>query len=147
MSQFVSFFSETPTPKVSEMELGNTGEEVQRLVWELAQISGHSFDRLFDERQFVISCLKTCFYVNGGGEKPVPISKDDLDSVDPLDAYLLRRKIGKIEDDEVFRLCRELADLHPPLILEQHTGASLYVFLAKRVVTKKTKPKQKRWIR
>ena len=68
-------------------------------------------------------CCSIFFYPNGASEKPVPISKEDLDEVDPVDAYVLRKKIGKL-GNYFFSVCKEIAALHGKSA-EDFAGSSL----------------------
>ena len=84
--------------------------------------------------------LQQCIFPNGGTEKPVKISKDDLDEHDPHDGFILRRRIGKI-GDPLFQTFDQLAaqTRHNRYGIEHFGGTAIYVFLNKMIVPVKTK--------
>ena len=56
------------------------------LLYEIAQVA--RLDLAQAQAQMLLHFLQQAFYPNGASEKPVPISKEDLDEVDPVDAYV-----------------------------------------------------------
>ena len=107
------------------------------LLYEIKQVA--RLDLAQAQAQMLLHFLQQAFYPNGASEKSVPISKEDLDEVDPVDAYVLRKKIGKL-GNYLFSVCKEIAALHGKSA-EDFAGSSLYVFFGKFFVTKKKKKK------
>ncbi|MFA5265069.1 MAG: hypothetical protein WC378_14690 [Opitutaceae bacterium] len=124
---------------VSEIQ----SEQVRRLLWEMAALTGQDLTAF--ENRLLLHCLQACIHPNGAAEKPVPITSKDLDSLDGTDSFLLRRKVGKIDDEALFAVCCELAAMPPSTSIENFSGTSLHVFLMKRLITKRERPKPIRW--
>jgi hypothetical protein len=91
------------------------------------------------QTRMLLHFLQQAFYPNGASERPVPITKEDLDEADPAGSYVLRKKIGKI-GDYLFSVCQGVAALQNKGV-EDFSGTSLYVFLGKFLVARKSKKK------
>ena len=96
------------------------------------------------ENMMLLHCFQNCIHPNGGLEKPVPIHKDDLDSHDPLNSFLLRKKTGKLEND-LYQVCAELANIRGRS-MDEFTNTALYIFLNKIMTKSKPKAKPTRWL-
>ncbi len=57
-----------------------------------------------------------------------PISKDSIDAIEFSDSLLLKHKIKKLHDTEIYWLCNEIAQMKKSGV-ERHAGKTLYVFL------------------
>jgi len=115
-------------------------EETKRLIDELELISGISVEGW--REKMLLHFIQQTYHPNGGAEKPVPISMDDLDSHDPSSEFVLRKKVGKV-GDPLYQVCIALAAMRGKGIEAFH-GNALYVFLGKVVVKKNTRDKPKR---
>jgi hypothetical protein len=115
--------------------------ETKALIDELALIAGLNVESFADS--MLLHFIQQAYYPNGGGEKPVPIEVKDLDSRDERDAFILRKKIGKL-GDQLHQICGALATMKGKSV-EQFGGTALYVFLGKCVIEKHTRAKPRRW--
>jgi hypothetical protein len=127
-------------------ELHKSLEEIEdteccQLIRELALIAG--IDSHQWRSMMMLHFLQQSVYPNGAAEKPVPISKDDLDTVDPFDAFILRKKIKDL-GNALHMSCAALPFVKTKGIENFH-GSTLYVFLGKALIPKKTKIKPSRW--
>lgn len=116
----------------------------QSLLHELGCISGVSVAAHGD--MMLIHFLQMCLYPNGGSEKQVPISKRALDEHDPIDSFILRKKIRLLTGSTLYQVCRELAEIQGSGI-EMLEGQALYVFLNKslKLDRKRKRPKPVRF--
>jgi len=91
--------------------------------------------------------LAQCIYPNGG-PKAVPVTKEELDEHDPLNAFLLRKKVRNLAGSEIYVLCQETTK-HFQQGIERFEGKSLYLFINHFYsVLKKKKPPagKRRWL-
>ena len=65
-----------------------------------------------------------------------PITKDGLDGIPFSESFLLRQKIRKLHDTEVYWLCNEIAHMKRTGV-EKISGKTLYVFLDQYLNPKK----------
>jgi hypothetical protein len=112
-------------------------EDILRMIKELQTITNVTPEPL--DKTSMFHFLSQCIYPNGSSPS-VPITKDDLDERDPLDAFLLRRKVRNLTSSSIYILCTETAQ-HFKEGIERHEGKSLYVFINHFFsVLKKKKP-------
>ena len=112
--------------------------ETTSLMEELSAVTG--IDYQVRQNSMLLHFLQQCWFPNGALSKPVKISKYDLDEYDPHDEYLLRKKIGKL-NDPLFRTFEQLVNQsrHCQCGIEHFTGTKIYVFLNQMLVPVKKK--------
>lgn len=71
-----------------------------------------------------------------------PITKESIDAKPFSGSMLLRQKIKKLHDTEIYWLCNEIAALKRSGV-ELNEGKTLYVFLSQFLKEPKTKKKKK----
>jgi len=110
------------------------------LIDEMAIVTGVD-PRPFADSQ-LLHFLQQCLFPNGGSQKPIKISRDDLDEHDPHDEFVIRRKIGKV-GDPLFQTFEQLAmqNHFNRYGIEHFSGTAVYVFLNRMIVPVKSKPK------
>ncbi len=69
------------------------------------------------------------------------ITKESLDAVDPFNTFLLRKKISKLHDTEIYFLCDEIAHIQGTGV-EGVANNTLYSFLDRFLKAGKKKKKQ-----
>ena len=117
--------------------------ETNKLLAELEEISGIS--RAEFHGRMLLHFLQTAMSPNGAAYKPTPISKQDLDSCDVMDSFILRRKVGKTGND-LHSVCASLAQMKGKHVDDYH-GTSLYVFLGKMIINRSPRQNNQRWFR
>lgn len=70
-----------------------------------------------------------------------PIGKDSIDAIPFSEQYLLKQKIRKLHETEIYWLCQEIAQLKNSGV-ERNAGKTLYVFLDQYLDDKKKKIKK-----
>lgn len=70
-----------------------------------------------------------------------PITKDSLDAIPFSDEYLLKKKISKLHETEIYLLCNEIAQMKRTGV-EKISGMTLYVFLDRYLNEKQKKKKR-----
>lgn len=70
-----------------------------------------------------------------------PITKDGLDTIPLSDDYLLKKKISKLHETEIYWLCNEIAQMKRSGV-EKISGMTLYVFLDRYLNEKQKKKRQ-----
>jgi len=109
-------------------------DEVHDLLAELQILTGQSVDQYLSSSLF--SYLSSCLYHNPR-QKRFKINKDELDSVDPTDSFLLRRKLKTFLGTPIYELCDELVKSHNNVHLnesaDRYEGSTLYVFLNQKL--------------
>jgi hypothetical protein len=119
---------------------------IKQLVGELEIVSRINVPTNGDIR--LIHFLSSSLYPNGAAEQQVPISKADLDAHDPIDAFVLRKKIRLLTETVLYQVCREIAEMSG-FGVEMIESQSLYSFLNKflklTLKPKRGKPARPRW--
>ena len=109
-------------------------EDILKLLQELHQITGFSLEECRDQSLFLY--LSGCLYNNPRRERS-KIKREELDSLDPTDSFLLRRKLKNLCGTDVHRVCDELVRHHNNVFLNESVelfdGTALYVFLNKKL--------------
>jgi hypothetical protein len=109
--------------------------EILSLVRELHQVTG------VDPRPFedfaIFFFLQQCLYPNGGGMKPVKITRQCIERADLLNEFILWKKVGKLGIG-LKRLLAGFTDTRSDH-LENHFGTALYMFLNRMLVPTKRK--------
>jgi hypothetical protein len=117
-------------------------EETILLIKELTEVTHVNSDEFRDYA--ILGFLQQAIYSNRDSD-PIPIGKDEMDSKDPWNTYVLQRKVGKLED-HLHQICTELARISGKSI-DDFSGTKLHVFLWKVIVPKKARAKPRRWLR
>ncbi len=102
-----------------------TDAQILTLIREMEAITGISPQH--DSGSWLFHYLSQCIYPNGDG-KSVPITKGDLDEIDPCDSFVLRKKVRNLIGTPIYELCQETCR-HFGEGIESHEGQSLYLFI------------------
>lgn len=81
--------------------------------------------------------LLLCLHPFGGRSKAVKIEKTCMDSHDPFDRFILRKKVGRVGDG-LHRMLRGFTDQRRET-LENYFGVAVYMFLNRMLVPTKKK--------
>ena len=120
-------------------------KDILQLLMELNSVTGVSFVTFRENKESrLIQYLSQCITpspIEGG-----PITPKRLNAVDPFNAFLLRKKIGKLHETQIYQLCHDITGLKGGSV-EDYLGHTLYVFLNRKFKEKKIKRKPKRRMR
>lgn len=112
--------------RISEIE----DADIHKLLEELEMITRFSLEEMW--KQPLCSYLYTCLYHSPGKQRRLKITPDDLNTHDPYDEYLLRKKIRKLPAS-VYWLCNEIVKRLNPYgrndSVEVYDTRTLYAFL------------------
>ena len=118
--------------------------EIFVLLQELERVTGQSTDDYLTSSLFYY--LSSCLYNNAHGKR-LKIDKDELDSIDPTDSFILRRKLRSFATSPIYQMCDELVKSHNDIYLnesaEKYDGSTLYVFLNQKLPETGKKKKKK----
>ena len=104
-----------------------TDNDIMRLIKELEDVTRVRYEPYL-HTDMLHHYLQTCVRPNGASMPQVPISKQMLDAQDFDNSYMMRNKVGKLKDTQVYWVCHELACFYR-IGFEPVLSKSLYVFL------------------
>lgn len=94
---------------------------ILKLLKEIEMVTHFPVDSYVRDRGMVIHYLRDY-------RSRRPITKESLDAIPLSDSLLLRQKVKKLHDTDLYWLCHEIAQLKSSGV-EKNAGKSLYVFL------------------
>ncbi|HEY4249291.1 MAG TPA: hypothetical protein VGM64_20885 [Lacunisphaera sp.] len=112
------------------------------LIQELSQISKTPIAEYHG--RMLLHFLQNTMFPHGAGNPSIPISKEDLDTHDPTDSFVLRKKVGQLEN-ELYSVCVSLSGIAQGKHIDTFHGTKLYTFLPKVLLTKVPRKKARRW--
>jgi len=116
-------------------------KDIERLITELEHVTRVGRD-IFLGNSNLLQYFEQCVRPNGATTPQVLITKQMLDAHDYDNSYMLRKKIGKLHDTQVYHVCHEIACARR-ISFEPELNKSLYVFLNQSL---KDAPKKKKKI-
>ncbi|MDH4232894.1 MAG: hypothetical protein OEW04_12810 [Nitrospirota bacterium] len=109
---------------------------VLKLLKEIAEVTHFPLaPHLEDKHSMVIHYLKDY-------RSRRPISKESLEAIPFSDTWLLKKRISKLHDTDIYWLCNDIARMKNTGV-EKIAGKTLYVFLDQYLKDDKTKKKKK----
>jgi len=114
--------------------------DILKLISELEEITGIP-RQIYLHNSPLLHYFQGCVRPNGASTPQVHITKQMLDAHDFDNSYMLRKKIGKLKDTEVYWLCHEVASARG-IGFEPLLTKSLYVFLSQSLKEEKKMKKK-----
>jgi hypothetical protein len=114
-------------------------KDILRLISELEEVTRVRRD-IYLHNSPLLHYFQGCVRPNGASMPQVLITKQMLDAHDYDNSYMLRKKIGKLKDTQVYWLCHEMACARR-IGFETVLTKSLYVLLNQSLKEEKKRKK------